>query len=124
MDLSGDGASDGGASHDYHSEHSGDSVPALHSHGGSDDGHHDDDDDDDDDSDDDEEDDEDDDGDRGGDGDDGEAINVPRPAEDDYEDGLQDMDMMPGDMGIGGESCALCAPCGATPCRQHGVRSQ
>ena len=29
------------------------------------------------------------------------AMDMPRPAEDDYEDGLQDMDMMPGDMGMG-----------------------
>ncbi len=28
-------------------------------------------------------------------------MDMPRPAEDDYEDGLQDMDMMPGDMGMG-----------------------
>ena len=100
MDLSGDGASDAGASHEYHSDHSGDSVPAHSGHDDSDDGHHDHEDDDE--SDDDEEGDDDDDGEHGGDGTDGEGINVPRPAEDDYEDGLQDMDMMPGDMGIGG----------------------
>ena len=46
MDLSGDGGSEGGASGDFHSEHSGDSVPGLSGHDDSDgDGHpHDDDD--------------------------------------------------------------------------------
>ena len=42
------------------------------------------------------------DGEHGGDSDDRAAMDMPRPAEDDYEDGLQDMDMMPGDMGMGG----------------------
>lgn len=42
------------------------------------------------------------DGEHGIDGDGGAMMDVPRVAEDDYEDGLQDMDMMPGDMGMGG----------------------
>ena len=47
-------------------------------------------------------------------------MDMPRPAEDDYEDGLQDMDMMPGDMGMGG----MANQCDSNPQRPIRLRQQ